>query len=229
MKILVIEDEISLNKSIVSFLRNKGFLCEWAVNFDEAKEKINLYEYDCILVDIELPDGSGLNIVSELKKLRNDAGILIVSALDNLGDKVNGLNTGADDYLTKPFHFEEMLARVNSIIRRKTFHGSPDLVFREIVINPDRHDVVVADKPVALTHKEYDLLLYLVTNRDRVLKKEVIAEHIWGDDIDQSDSFDFLYNHIKNLRKKIANAGGKDYIHAVYGIGYQFSGREPNS
>ena len=225
MKILVIEDELSLNNSIEAFLKRKGFVCETAFDFDEAKMKVNLYEYDCILVDIELPDGNGLNIVRELKTLHQDAGILIISALNTVDQKITGLNIGADDYLTKPFHLDELLARVNSIIRRKRFKGEPELMYREIMIRPATMEVWINGKRMELTHKEYELMVYLVSHPDHVLKKEVIAEHIWGDDIDQADSFDFLYSHIKNLRKKLKESGAKDYIHTVYGVGYQFSGR----
>ena len=223
MKILVIEDEIALKDSIVSFLRNKGFVCESAGNFDEADMKINLYEYDCIIVDIELPDGSGLTIVRKLKELHDRAGIIIVSALGKLDDKVTGLNTGADDYLTKPFHFDELFARVNSILRRKKYSGIEEIEFHEISINPSGKKVAVNGNSLTLTRKEYELLEYLMTNQQQVLKKELIAEHIWGDRIDQADSFDFLYNHIKNLRKKLINAGSGDYIHTLYGVGYEFS------
>ncbi len=140
-----------------------------------------------------------------------------------LNDKITGLNIGADDYLTKPFHLDELLARVNSILRRKKFQGAPDLIFREIRVIPATMDVFVNAVPVNLTRKEYDLLIFLITNPDRVLKKEMIAEHIWGDNIDQADSFDFLYNHIKNLRKKLLRAGAAKYIQTLYGVGYQFS------
>lgn len=221
MKILIIEDENDLLESIVSYLKHENYICEIAINFDSASEKINLYRYDCIIVDITLPDGNGLNIIKELKKKYSETGIIIISAKNALDDKLLGLEIGADDYLTKPFHLSELNARIKSIIRRRNFNGKNQIVFNEIKIFPDAFQVYVNEQPLILTRKEFELLIFLISNKDRVLTKESIAEHLWGDNIDMVDSFDFIYTHIKNIRKKIIEKGGQDYIKTIYGIGYK--------
>ena len=223
MNILLIEDEKDLAFSIVDYLTRENFHCEAVATFDKASEKINLYTYDCILVDIGLPDGSGLDIIQELKKNKSDAGIIIISARNSLGDKISGLDTGADDYLTKPFHLSELNARVKSVIRRRSFSGQNEIVFNEIKVLTEQIQVFVNNLEVILTRKEYELLLFFLSNKDRVLAKESIAEHLWGDEMDLADSFDFIYTHIKNLRKKLLEKGCEDYIRTIYGIGYKFS------
>ncbi len=222
MKVLIIEDEPDLVESIESYLNQEGYVCDRAMNFDHASEKINLYQYDCILVDITLPDGSGLDIIREIMERKIDAGIIIISAKDSLDDKVDGLEIGADDYLTKPFHLSELNARIKSLIRRRKFQGQKEIVMNEITLLPEAVEVYVDNLRVELTKKEIDLLLYFISNKNRVLTKNAIAEHLWGDNIDMSDSFDFIYTHIKNLRKKILDKGGKDYIKTIYGLGYMF-------
>ena len=222
MKILIVEDEQALAESIESYLADEGYICEIANTFDLASEKINLYQYDCILVDIMLPDGNGLNIIREIMKRNIDAGIIVISAKDSLDDKLTGLDIGADDYLSKPFHLSELNARINSLIRRRKFEGKNEIVLNEIKIRVDAAEVMVRDKLLELTKKEYDLLIYFIMNKNRVLTKGAIAEHLWGDNIDMADSFDFIYTHIKNLRKKIMDMGGKDYIQTIYGLGYMF-------
>jgi len=223
MKILLIEDEKELSRSIADFLQQENYLCESAATFDEAREKINLYNYDCILVDINLPDGNGLNIIRELKKNHSETGILIISAKNSLDDKITGLDIGADDYLTKPFHLSELNARIKSIIRRRSFSGNNEIIFNEICISPEKMEVWVRDQAITLTKKEYDLLIFFLSNRERVVTKEAIAEHLWGDEMDMIDSFNFIYTHIKNLRKKILEHGGLDYIRTIYGMGYKFT------
>lgn len=222
MKILLIEDERELSQSIVQYLTSENYLCEAVYTFEEAVEKINLYKYDCIIVDINLPDGSGLKLISELKNNKAEAGIIIISAKNSLDDKIGGLDAGADDYLTKPFHLPELNARVKSVIRRRNFGGANEIIFNEIRILPENMMVTVKDQPLILTRKEYDLLMFFLANKERVLTKETIAEHLWGDEMDMADSFDFIYTHIKNLRRKIMEAGGDDYILTIYGAGYKF-------
>lgn len=222
MNILIIEDEMVLLNSISGYLENEGYHVEAVSTFKEAIEKINLYSYDCILVDIGLPDGSGFDVISELKKNRILSGVIIISARNALEDKLKGLEIGADDYLTKPFDMAELNARVKSIIRRKNFEGQTDIVFNEIRIDPNKREVFVNDMEIILTRKEYDLLLYFLSNPKWILTKESIAEHLWGDHMDMADSFDFIYTHIKNLRKKIVEYGKADYIQSVYGVGYKF-------
>lgn len=223
MKILLVEDEMVLAKNIESFLVSEGYICELASDFDEAFEKVSLYEYDCVLLDITLPGGSGLQILQQLKIERPNAGVIIISAKNSLDDKLEGLDTGADDYLTKPFHLSELNSRIKSLIRRRHFEGKNEVVFEEIRIVADQQAVFVKQNEIRLTKKEFDLLMFFVVNRHRVLSRESIAEHLWGDEADLSDSFDFLYSHIKNLRKKIEDAGGQNYIQTVYGIGYKFT------
>jgi DNA-binding response OmpR family regulator len=222
MKLLIVEDEKALSDAIVEYLTSEGYGCETALNFWAADEKVALYDYDCVLVDISLPDGSGFEVIKELKKRKSEAGIIIISAKNSLDDKITGLEIGADDYMTKPFHLSELNARIKSIIRRRNFGGQTEIIANEIFIIPDEALVKVNNQPIELTKKEYDLLLFLLSNKNRVLTKESIAEHLWGDDMDTSDSFDFIYTHIKNLRRKITEKGGNDYLKTIYGMGYKF-------
>ncbi|MCA9891330.1 MAG: response regulator transcription factor, partial [Anaerolineae bacterium] len=173
-------------------LTRKKTKCETAYSFQEAEDRLLSFEYDIVLLDIMLPDGNGLNILKVLKQIRPETGVLIISAKNALDDKVNGLELGADDYLTKPFHLPELNARLNAIYRRRKFQGQKTIEFQDIVINPETHDVTVCDKPLVLTLKEYELLLFFVTNKNRVLTKQSIAEHLWGDNVDFLDSFDFV-------------------------------------
>ncbi len=222
MKILIIEDEEVLAGSVESYLSKEGYVCETALSYEQAIERIKLYRYDCVIVDITLPDGSGLDLIRELMKIRTDTGIIIISAKSSLDDKITGLGIGADDYLTKPFHLSELNARIKSLLRRRKFDGQQEIRVNEISINPDAASVEVNGKVLDLTRKEYELLLFFISNRNRVLSKGAIAEHLWGDQIDMADSFDFIYTHIKNLRKKILDLGGQDYINTIYGMGYTF-------
>jgi DNA-binding response OmpR family regulator len=221
MKILIIEDEKALANSIATYLSKDNYLCEVAPTFNLALEKTSLYDYSCIILDITLPDGNGLEILRHLKKHNRTDGVLIISAKNSLDDKVNGLKTGADDYLGKPFHLPELAARVEAIIRRKSFSGQDIVTFNEILINLDGKFVSINGKVVDITRKEYDLLLYLIVNKNRVVSKNAIAEHLWGDNMDLADNYDFIYAHIKNLRRKLVQAGSLDYIQAVYGTGYK--------
>lgn len=223
MKVLVIEDEKGLRDEILRYFMQDGDICESAIDLRSAHEKIALYKYDCILLDLSLPDGDGMKLIENLRKIRKDDGLLIISARDSLDDKLIGLNMGADDYLVKPFHLSELKARVAAIVRRKSFQGNNTLDFEEIRIDFQAKHVTVLEQGVALTRKEYELLLYFIANKSKVVSKTAIAEHLWGDQIDSADSFDFIYTHVKNLRKKLLEAGSTDYIHSVYGMGYKFS------
>ncbi|MBO9731973.1 MAG: response regulator transcription factor [Chitinophaga sp.] len=222
MKVLIIEDEPALRTSIQEYLEHQGYICELAADFKQAIDKVNEFDYDCIVADIGLPFGNGLDVVKELKMLESKAGIIIISAKDSLEDKLRGLELGADDYLTKPFHLSELNARVNAILRRKNFDGNTTITFAEIVIKPASKTVLVHNKSLTLTGKEYQLLLYFIANQHRVVTKSALAGHLWGDEYDQAGSYDFIYTHIKNLRKKMLEAGGEDYIKTVYGTGYRF-------
>ena len=223
MKILIIEDEKSLADSIADYLRQEGYMCEKAAKLSIAEEKTDLYAYDCIIVDIGLPDGNGLEVIKKLKGQKSETGIIIISARNALTDKIDGLEIGADDYLTKPFHLSELNARIKSIIRRRNFKGSTEIICNEICISPDEMAVSVSGASISLTKKEYDLLLYFIVNKNRVITKESIAEHLWGDNFDLVDSFDFIYTHIKNLRRKLLEKGCSDYIQTIYGMGYKFN------
>ena len=223
MKVLIVEDEPTLNKSMVEYLSSQQYLCESVSNYRDALEKTELYQYDCIVLDIMLPDGNGLQILRALKAAGKTDGVIIISAKNELDDKITGLNLGADDYLTKPFHLSELSVRISAIIRRKNLQGSSLLVFEEIEIDTQARTVAIGKNAIILTRKEYELLVYLVINKNRVLSKNTIAEHLWGDDMDVADNYDFIYAHIKNLRKKLLQAGAEDYIHSVYGMGYKFA------
>jgi DNA-binding response OmpR family regulator len=223
MKLLIIEDEDELLKSVKSYLKSEGYLCESASNYEEGSEKINLYEYDCIVADIGLPDGSGLNLIQELKSKVSETGVIIISAKNSLDDRIEGLDMGADDYLTKPFHLSELNARIKSVLRRRKFHGNKIVSFNEIQVHTDSLRVEINGKPLGLTRKEFDLLLYLISNSRKILTKESIVEHLWGDYINAVDSYDFIYTHISNLRKKLIENGANDYVKTVYGLGYKFT------
>jgi DNA-binding response OmpR family regulator len=223
MKILIIEDELELLIAINNFLVKENFICELAENFRKADERLSIYEYDIILLDITLPDGNGLLLLETIKKHQNRAGVIIISAKNALDDKLNGLDLGADDYITKPFHLSELNSRIKAVLRRKQYDGSDIITFNDISINTGSKTLSINGNELALTKKEYDLLLFFLINKNRVLTKEAIAEHLWGDNIDIADSFDFIYTHLNNIRKKIKHAGGKDYIKTIYGMGYKLS------
>ena len=222
MKILLVEDERILAESIASHLGKEAFIVESVHTYHDAIEKINLYSYDGVIVDINLPDGLGFDIVETLKKIKATSGIIIISARDALDDRIKSLEIGSDDHLTKPFHLSELNARLKAILRRRHFGGSNEIVYKEIKINYNSRSVFVNDSEVSLSRKEYDLLLFFMSNIDIALTKAAMAEHLWGDNIDSVDSFDLVYSQIKNLRKKLTDKGCKDYIQSIYGIGYKF-------
>jgi two-component system response regulator ArlR len=221
MKILVIEDEPDMLENIVSSLEKEKYLVETAATFEAAMEKISLYLYDCILLDVTLPQGNGLDILKELKKQQKAEGVIIVSARNSLDDKVAGLELGADDYLAKPFHMAELHARVKSVLRRRKFDGNQYLSIGNVRIDPDQHGVWVAGEELTLNRKEFAILLYLATNKGRLVSRTALAEHVWGDHIDEADSFEFIYSQIKNLRKKLKDNQAAIEIQAIYGIGYK--------
>ncbi|GAA0890747.1 response regulator transcription factor [Fulvivirga kasyanovii] len=223
MKLLLVEDHAELASNIISYLAKEGYVCEWCNSYQKAINKLSGFEYDIIMLDLMLPDGDGLDILRFIKQQNADAGVLILSAKNALDDKIQGLDLGADDYLPKPFHLSELNARLKAIYRRRNLGGAHDIIFNEISLNTDTMEVKVNDRYLDLTRKEYEMLLYMIVNKSRVLTKQSIAEHLWGDYMDSVDSFDFVYQHIKNLRKKIVQAGGRDYIQTMYGSGYKFN------
>lgn len=225
MKILIAEDETALRQSIATYLGRDSNICESAKDYDDALYKISLYNYDVILLDINLVTGSGLDVLKAIKKDKKKTGIIIISANNSLDDKLEGLDLGADDYITKPFHLAELNSRIKAVLRRGKFGGEETIIFNEIKMDTRSRTVYINNKIISLTRKEFDLLLFFMTNKDRVLSKEIIAEHLWGDHSDLLDNFDFIYVHINNLRKKMTNEGAK-YIKTAYGSGYKFMEEE---
>ncbi|NBA89025.1 response regulator [Emticicia sp. CRIBPO] len=221
MKILIIEDEPDLLDNMVQSLQKEKFLVETADTFLSAMDKISMYDYSCILLDINLPGGSGMDVLQEIKKLKKTDGVIIISAKDSLDDKLTGLTFGADDYLTKPFHLAELNARINAVLRRKTFDGQNTVSLKNLDINYDNRTVEIDGVPLILNRKEYDTLIYFISNKNRLITKTALAEHVWGDQTDEADNLDFIYSQIKNLRKKLKESNAEIEIQAVYGIGYK--------
>ncbi|WP_268225478.1 response regulator transcription factor [Sinomicrobium oceani] len=221
MKYLIAEDEKDLQFSITKYLSSDANICETASDYLEASEKLELYDYDLIILDINLVTGSGLDLLKKLKKEKRKCGVIIISANNSLDNKLEGLDLGADDYITKPFHLAELNSRIKAVLRRGQFGGDDSITFQEIRLDTLARSAYVNDKPISLTRKEYDLLLFFITNQGRVLSKAIIAEHLWGDDSDLLDNFDFIYVHINNLRKKLTKEGAR-YIQTAYGSGYKF-------
>ncbi|WP_445716339.1 response regulator transcription factor [Flavobacterium sp.] len=222
MKILIIEDEIEIATSIKSYLSSNDIICEVANSIKVAIEKIDLYSYDCILLDLMLTDGDGFKILELLKKQNKTEGVIIISAKETLETKIEGFTLGADDYLTKPFHLSELLVRIQALVRRKQFNGSNIVKFNEIEIDTINKTVKVKGTKIDFTKTEMDLLLFLIGNKNKVLSKGAIAEHLSGDMADMLDNHDFIYAHIKNLKKKLKEMGTFDYLKSVYGTGYKW-------
>ncbi len=222
MKLLLIEDEQDLLDLILRYLKREGYVCESATDFREGYKKINNYEYDVVIVDLNLPGGDGLQLVKMLRSDQSKAGIIITSARDTVDDRISGLELGADDYLTKPFNLPELNARIKAVLRRKTNQFSDELNYGDLVIHLDERKVIATGTELKLTKKEYDILLFLARNKNRIVTKDSIAEYLWGDYMDDAVSFDFIYAHIKNLRKKLANHECGNFLKTVYGIGYKF-------
>ena len=222
MKILIIEDEKELAENIAEYLSAENYLCEFAATFNEANEKIESHEYDCILLDLTLPGGDGMQILEALEKENKQDGVIIISAKNSVEDKIRGLQIGADDYLAKPFHLSELAARVYSVIRRKSFGNSNIIRQNELAIDILAKTVSVNSKEVFFTKKEFDLLLYFISNKNRVISKSALAEHLSGDIAGILDNYDFLYAHIKNMKKKLTEAGCDNYLKTIYGTGYRW-------
>ena len=223
MKILLVEDEKELRDTVKTYLEREKFVVECAEDYPTAMSKINDYDYDCVLLDIMLPGGSGLSVLSRLKHMRKQESVIIISAKDSIEDKVEGLDLGADDYLAKPFHLAELNARVKSLLRRKKAGGDTSIVLGNLTLTPDSRKVAVDGTELSLNRKEFDLLYYFMSNPNRLINRTALAESVWGDNIDQADSLDFIYSQVKNLRKKMKTAGAQAEIKAVYGFGYKLS------
>ena len=222
MKILIIEDEHSLAESIGNYLTSAGFVCEFASDLIIASDKVVIHDYDCILLDLMLPDGDGFRILEILRKEDKSEGVIIISAKDMLETRIEGLRLGADDFLVKPFHLPELLARIQALIRRRNFKGVNILIFNELKIDLNAKSVTVRDELVELTKKEYELLLFFLANKNKMLSRAAIAEHLSGDMADMLDNHDFVYAHIKNLKRKLKHKNCEDYINTVYGLGYSW-------
>ena len=222
MKILIIEDEKELAASIAEYLTGQGYRSEFAETYSQAVDKISMFQYDCILLDLMLPGGSGLKVLEEIKKQNKQDGVIIISAKDSLEDKISGLQTGADDYLAKPFHLSELSARIHSLLRRQQFGNANVINQNEIQIDLLAKTLTVNNQPVSLTKKEFDLLLLFIGNKSKVISKNALAEHLSGDMADMLDNHDFVYAHIKNLKRKLTDAGYNNYIKTVYGTGYKW-------
>lgn len=221
MKILVVEDENALRDMVCESLQKEMYRVESAPDFKTALSKIQEYDYDCVLLDVMLPDGNGLDILAEPKRMRKPERVIVLSAKDSVEDKIKGLDLGADDYLAKPFHLAELHARIKSVLRRKNADGDTSIVLDNLVVFPDKRQVCVDSREISLNRKEFDLLYYFVSNPNRLINKTSLAESVWGDHIDQADSLDFIYSQVKNLRKKLKTAGATPEIKAVYGFGYK--------
>lgn len=226
MKILIVEDEPSLREIMQRFLEKERYVVEAAATFREALEKLSLYDYECILLDIMLPDGNGLMLLQELRKINKQENVIIISAKDSVDDKVAGLELGADDYLAKPFHLSELNARIKSLIRRNLHRGETIIEAGNVKVIPDKFEVYVNGRTLELNRKEYDILYYFITRPNRLVDKSALAEAVWGDYIDQVDNYDFIYAQIKNLRKKMTEVHANVEIKAVYGFGYKLTGDE---
>ena len=221
MKILIIEDERDMLQNMEDTLLKEGYIVETATHLDAAISKVGVYDYDCILLDINLPDGNGMEILQFLKEHDKAEGVIIVSARNSLDDRINGLDTGADDYIAKPFHMAELNARVKALLRRRNFDGNDLLKYANLYIDTKQHSAKTDLGEMDLNRKEFDILIYLTTNQNRLVSKTALAEHVWGDHIDQADSFEFIYSQIKNLRKKLKEVQAEIEIKAVYGVGYK--------
>ena len=222
MKILIVEDDADLREIIERTLLKERYVVETAPDYDTASQKAAMYEYDCILLDIMLPDGNGLDILRELQKKGGRLpNVIILSAKDSIDDKVAGLDLGADDYLPKPFHLAELHARLKSVLRRRQRDGEMTLKVGNVVLYPDSLKVEVLGQTVMITRKEYDILAYMMVRPNRLVEKQILAEAVWGDSIDQSDNFDFIYAQLKNLRKRLKESGANLEIKTVYGFGYK--------
>lgn len=223
MKILVIEDEAALCGTMTAFFVKEGYICFGVSSLFDAEEKLIAHQFDVVVLDIGLPDGSGLSLLNTIKSTQENCNTLIVSAKNSLDDKITGLSEGADDYITKPFHLAELHARIKAILRRNQSAIETSVCFNELVLDVVLKQLKINDAIIELTRKEFELLLFFISNKNRVISKESIAQHLWGEEIELAVNYDFIYTHIKNVRKKILAYGGKDYLKSVYGMGYKFS------
>lgn len=224
MKIILVEDHKELASNIINFLQQENYICEWAPNLSQARDMLSMFEYDCVLLDITLPDGSGMTLLNEIKSLYTSTKVIIISAQNSLDYKILGLDSGADDYITKPFPLPELHSRIKAVMRRGNIDTAEELlIFNEIMINMHSMECKIGETIINLTKKEINLLIYFINNKNRVLSRQAIAIHLWGDYTYNLDNVDFIYQHLKNLRRKISESGGNDYVKTIYGLGYKWS------
>ena len=223
MKILVVEDEASLNSSICNYLNSESFECTGVHDKFSAEDELIMGGFTVVVLDINLPDGTGLELLTWMRSQRIDAGVVIISARDSLDDRITGLNTGADDYVTKPFHLSELNARINAVIRRKKFNNEVSLSFKEWELFPEELSFKVGGSEIELTPKQYKIIEFFVSNPNKVISKEMLAEYIWKGHALDRDNLEFIYNHVMNIRTMIKKAGGNDYIKTIYGTGYKLT------
>lgn len=222
MNILLVEDELNLAREVSEYLNDFGYQCFHTDTYSGALEFLSKKEFVLILLDLNLPDGNGVDLIEYIKKKKINSGIIILSAVDELDIRVKALEAGADDYLVKPFHLSELNARVKALIRRNVFKGNNEVAYNEVKVDTEKKSVTVNDKPLVLTGKEYDLLLYFIANAGKVITKEAISYSVWSNHADMDISNEIIYTHVKNLRKKLIASGCKDYVKSVYGVGYKF-------
>jgi DNA-binding response OmpR family regulator len=223
MNLLIVEDERSLAAEIATFLTKEGLLCEMAYTAREASEKIAVNLYDFVLLDLGLPDYNGLDLIREAKKTGNPAAFIIVTARGAVEDKVKGLDLGADDYLAKPFALMELMSRIQAVARRKFNISNQNLIIGEFTLELQSRKVFCNGCEVIITRKEYDLLHYLIINRNKVLTRNQLYEHIWGNILDDQYDSNFIDVHIKNIRKKLNEHAMTPWLETVRGIGYMIS------
>lgn len=221
MKILIIEDDLSLQDILRQTLEQERYVVEVAPDYRTGLIKLSDYTYDCILLDINLPDGNGLDLLRELKEMKKSGSLIIISARDSIEDKVKGLDLGADDYLAKPFHLAELHSRIKSVMRRNNQGGEQYVSFGNVKVNPQTFEVWASDAKLDLSRKEFDLLLYFLQRPNRLVSKSMLAEAIWGDHFDDVDNYDFVYAQIKNLRKRLTAWNASIELSSVYGMGYK--------
>ena len=222
MNILIVEDEVNLAEEVANYLSDFNYNCQVVNLYNDALQSLNYEEFAITLIDLKLPDGHGIDLIHYIKKKKITCGIIVLSAIDELDMRIKALDAGADDFLTKPFHLSELNARVKALIRRNFHKGDNEIEYHEIKVDTTKMQASVLEAPISLTSKEYELLLYFISNAGKVITKEAIAYSVWNKHADMDVSNEILYTHVKNLRKKLLSAGSKDYIQSVYGIGYKF-------
>jgi DNA-binding response OmpR family regulator len=226
MRALIVEDEPLMNKELEQQLLEEQFFVDSCMLFAEAKDFLAAEEYDLVLLDLSLPDGDGLDLLRFIKTHFEETAVLILTARGEIEDRVHGLELGSDDYLSKPFAMAELRARIHAVLRRKFKIKDNEIIIAGISVHLDHAQVSYKGRPVSLTDTEYKMLRYLFLNKNRAVTRIALAEHIWGNKIDDRFSLDFINSHMKNIRKKLTDIDAKDPIETVYGVGYKVNAYE---